>query len=83
MFVRYYLRGGKLTICTQFIDESTRNAISRLTNAINILVSHFLPLTDVILLEAYDWIVDHEYQPKDLMQEEVGDALVAAMRVHG
>lgn len=66
-----------------FIDESTRNAISRLTNAINILVSHFLPLTDVILLEAYDWIVDHEYQPKDLMQEEVGDALVAAMRVHG
>ncbi len=39
-----------------------------------------MPLTDVVLLDAYEWVVDHEHQAKDLLQEDVGDALVNAMR---
>ncbi|TFK63262.1 hypothetical protein BDN72DRAFT_776108 [Pluteus cervinus] len=63
-----------------YIEEATRSAISRVTNIISILASHFMPLTDVVLLGAYEWVVDQDYQAKDLLQEDVGDALVTAMR---
>ncbi|KAF8074713.1 exosome complex exonuclease rrp4 [Lyophyllum atratum] len=61
------------------IDESTRIAISRVTNIIRVLASHFVPLTDTLLLEAYEWTVDQEGTAKDLLQEDVGDALVATI----
>ncbi|KAG5654206.1 hypothetical protein H0H81_006239 [Sphagnurus paluster] len=61
------------------IDESTRAAISRVTNIIRVLASHFVPLTDTLLLEAYEWTVDQEGGAKDLLQEDVGDALVATI----
>ncbi|KAF8652163.1 hypothetical protein AX16_004520 [Volvariella volvacea WC 439] len=61
------------------IDEDTRTAISRVTNIITVLASHFVPLSDVVLLDAYEWVVNQEYQAKDLLQGEVGDALVATI----
>ncbi|KAG6845022.1 hypothetical protein H0H87_001543 [Tephrocybe sp. NHM501043] len=61
------------------IDESTRTAISRVTNIIHVFASHFVPLTDALLLEAYEWTVDQEGGAKDLLQEDVGDALVATV----
>ncbi|PPQ71891.1 hypothetical protein CVT24_006865 [Panaeolus cyanescens] len=59
------------------IDESTRMAISRVTNIIRVLASHFIPLTDAIMLEAYEWTVEQEGGPKSILQEDVGDALIA------
>lgn len=61
------------------IDESTRIAISRVTNIIRVLAAHFVPLTDALLMEAYEWTVDQEGGAKDLLQEDVGDALVATI----
>ncbi|KAF9054642.1 hypothetical protein BJ165DRAFT_1337319 [Panaeolus papilionaceus] len=59
------------------IDEWTRTAISRVTNIIRVLASHFIPLTDAILLDAYEWTVEQEGGAKNLLQEDVGDALIA------
>ncbi|KDR68019.1 hypothetical protein GALMADRAFT_257580 [Galerina marginata CBS 339.88] len=61
------------------IDESTRTAISRVTHIIRVLTSHFIPLTDTLLLEAYEWAVEHETDVKDLLQQDFGDALVASV----
>ncbi|KAG6888476.1 hypothetical protein C0995_008049 [Termitomyces sp. Mi166 len=61
------------------IDESTRTAISRVTNIIRVFASHFVPLTDTLLLEAYEWTVDQEGGAKNLLQGDVGDILVATM----
>ncbi|KAG6808012.1 hypothetical protein H0H92_005693 [Tricholoma furcatifolium] len=66
----------------QPIDDSTRTAISRVTNIIGVLASHFVPLTDTLLLEAYEWTIDQEGGVKDLLQEDVGDALVATLTGH-
>lgn len=54
-------------------------AISRVANIIRVLATHFVPLTDALLLESYDWAIEHEGDPKDLLQEDVGDALVQAV----
>jgi len=61
------------------IDGSTRIAISRVTNIIRVLAAHFVPLTDALLLEAYEWTVDQEGGVKDLLQGDAGDALVATL----
>jgi len=60
------------------IDASTRSAISRVSNIIRVLASHSVPLTDTILLEAYDWTMEQE-GVNDLLQEDFGAALVAAV----
>ncbi|KAK7054834.1 Exosome complex component rrp4 [Paramarasmius palmivorus] len=65
------------------IDDSTRAAISRVTNIITVLAAHSIPLTDAVLLEAYEWSVEHESDPKDLLQDDVGDALVATIVASG
>jgi len=49
------------------------------TNIIQVLASHFVPLTDTILLEAYEWTVEHEGAVADLLKEDFGDALVASI----
>lgn len=67
------------TILSQRIDQSTRTAISRVTNIIRVLASHFIPLTDTLLLEAYEWTVDQEGGAGHLLQEDVGDMLVATI----
>ncbi|TFY83642.1 hypothetical protein EWM64_g361 [Hericium alpestre] len=61
------------------IDEATRTAISRVTNIIRVLAAHSTPLTDAILLEAYEWAVEVDVDVKSLLQEDIGDALVAAV----
>jgi len=61
------------------IDSPTRVAISRVSNIIRILASHFIPLTDALLLEAYEWTVDEGSYAKDVLQEDVGDALVTTV----
>lgn len=63
----------------QDIDDATRTAISRVTNIIQVLAAHFTPLSDVTLLEAYEWAVEQELNVKDLLLDDVGDALVASL----
>ena len=48
-----------------------------MSNIIKGLAAHFVPLTDVVLLEAYEWAVEQENSVKDLLSEEVGENLVA------
>jgi exosome complex component RRP4 len=43
------------------------------------MASHSVPLTDTILLEAYDWTMEQEGGANDLLQEDFGAALVAAV----
>lgn len=54
-----------------------------MANIIRVLSSHFIPLTDALLLEAYEWTVEQDSDPKDLLQEDVGDALVATISARG
>jgi len=63
----------------QPIDDPTRVAISRVSNIIRVLASYFIPLTDALLLEAYEWTVDQEGYAKEILQEDVGDALVTTI----
>ncbi|KAF9820864.1 hypothetical protein IEO21_01091 [Rhodonia placenta] len=64
------------------IDGATRIAISRVSNIIRVFGAHFIPLTDTLLLEAYEWAVEQEGDVRDLLQEDVGDALVATVTAH-
>ncbi|KIM88208.1 hypothetical protein PILCRDRAFT_814112 [Piloderma croceum F 1598] len=61
------------------IDSATRIAISRVTNIIRVLAAHFVPLTDVLLLESYEWAIEQEGEPMDLLHDDVGEALVHAI----
>ena len=65
-------------IC-QDIDDATRLAISRVSNIIRILAVHFIPLTDTLLLDAYEWAVEQEGDVKDLLQADTGDAMIATI----
>lgn len=38
-----------------------------------------MPITDVIILEAYEWVVEQDADVKDLLLEDVADALIAAV----
>lgn len=58
-------------------------AVSRVTNLIKVLVSHFVPLSDVILLEAYEWAVENDVEVKDLMQPDICEALLATVGAKG
>ncbi|KAM6496818.1 exosome complex exonuclease rrp4 [Amanita muscaria] len=65
------------------IDASTRNAIGRVSNIIRVLASRCVPLTDTILLEAYDWTMEQDSGVNDLLQDDVSSALVAAIQGRG
>ena len=43
------------------------------------LAAHFVPLTDVVLLEAYEWVIEQESGVKDVLLDEVGENLVATL----
>jgi exosome complex component RRP4 len=43
------------------------------------LASRSVPITDAILLEAYEWAVEHDSDVKDLLLGDVADALTAAV----
>jgi exosome complex component RRP4 len=49
------------------------------TNIIRVLASHFVPLTDTALLEAYEGTIEHERNVTDLLNEDFGDSLVASI----
>ncbi|KAF8629047.1 hypothetical protein AX15_003547 [Amanita polypyramis BW_CC] len=61
------------------IDSSTRVAISRVSNIIRVLASYSVPLSDTVLLEAYDWIMEQEGDVNDILREDLGAGLVAAV----
>jgi exosome complex component RRP4 len=65
------------------IDGPTRMAISRVTNLIKVLASHFVPLSDVILLEAYEWAIENDVEVKDLTQPDVCEALLITIGTKG
>jgi len=44
-----------------------------------VLASRSAPITDAIVLEAYEWAVEHDLDVKDLLLEDVADALIAAV----
>jgi exosome complex component RRP4 len=38
-----------------------------------------MPITDAIVLEAYEWAVEQDTDIQDLLLEDVADALIAAV----
>ena len=68
-------RSGSL----QDIDDATRTAIARVSNIIRVLASRSVPITDAIVLEAYEWAVERDSGAKDLLLGDVADALIAAV----
>jgi len=63
------------------IDDATRTAIARVSNIIRVLASRSLPITDTIILEAYEWAVEQDSDVKDLLLEDVADAMIAAVTI--
>ncbi|KIM33967.1 hypothetical protein M408DRAFT_59755 [Serendipita vermifera MAFF 305830] len=62
-----------------YIDATTRMAIVRVSNIIKIMARYYYPISDIVLNQAYDWIVENDYELKDLLNEDIGEALIAAM----
>ncbi|KAI5121642.1 hypothetical protein M0805_001170 [Coniferiporia weirii] len=62
------------------IDDATRAAIARVGNIIRVLATHFVPMTDVVLADAYEWAIEQgsECGIQDLLKEENAEALVYA-----
>lgn len=62
----------------QLIDDATRAAIARVSNVIRALAAHFVPLTDTVLINAYEWALEQEPESgiKDLLRDDVAEALV-------
>ena len=73
------LTAAILQMISQDIDEATRLAISRVSNIIRILAAHFIPLTDTLLLDAYEWAVEQDGDVKDLLQADMGDSMIATI----
>lgn len=65
--------------CSQDIDDATRTAIARVANIIRALAAHWHPLTDAVLLEAYEWAIEQDCDVKDLLLDDVAAALVASL----
>ncbi|KAF8489880.1 exosome complex exonuclease rrp4 [Russula emetica] len=61
------------------IDDATRTAITRVSNIIRVLASRSVPITDTIVLEAYEWAVEQDSDVKDLLLGDMADALIAAV----
>lgn len=47
------------------------------------LASHFVPLSDVILLEAYEWAVENDVEVKELTQPDICEALLITVATKG
>ena len=52
-----------------------------MSNIIRILAAHFVPLTDAVLLEAYEWAVEQESAVKDVLNDEYAENMVACIGV--
>ena len=64
----------------QVIDNSTRCSIGRVCNIIRALSIHFVPISDTILANAYEWVLENqdEYTAKDILRDDAAEALVIA-----
>ena len=40
-----------------------------------------MPITDTIVLEAYEWVVEQDSNVRDLLLEDVADAMIAAVTI--
>jgi len=63
------------------IDESTRLAIARVSNIIRVLARNMVPLTDLLVAEAYQWAIEQDVDLKELLTDEMGEALMAGVTV--
>ncbi|CEL62016.1 exosome complex component RRP4 [Rhizoctonia solani AG-1 IB] len=61
------------------IDSTTSRAIVRVCNIIQALARHHVPLTDHLIEQAYEWVVDQNIDVVDILTEEIGDSLVASV----
>ncbi|KZS94612.1 hypothetical protein SISNIDRAFT_410013 [Sistotremastrum niveocremeum HHB9708] len=63
------------------IDQATRGSIARTANIIRVLSKAFVPLTDAILADAYEWFMEQEGSSdvKSILNDEMADQLVAAV----
>ncbi|OCB86521.1 hypothetical protein A7U60_g6416 [Sanghuangporus baumii] len=63
------------------IDPATRTAIARVSNILRVLATYFVPITDTILADAYEWALeqDPECGVKDLLREENAEAMILAV----
>ncbi|KAI9510019.1 exosome complex exonuclease rrp4 [Russula earlei] len=61
------------------IDDATRTAIAQISNIIRVLASRSVPITDAIVLDAYEWVIEHDSDVKELLLEDAADALIAAV----
>ncbi|GAB1518448.1 Exosome complex component rrp4 [Rhizoctonia solani] len=59
------------------IDTTTSRAIIRVCNIIRVLARHHVPLTDHLIEQAYEWVIDQNIQIVDILNEENGESLVA------
>jgi len=54
-------------------------AIVRVLNVIKIMARYYYPLSDTALNLAYGWTVENDYELKDLLNEDVAEALITEM----
>jgi exosome complex component RRP4 len=43
------------------------------------MAQYYHPISDAVLNQAYEWAVENDYEPKDLLNEDVGEALITAI----
>ena len=43
------------------------------------LSAHSLPLTDAVILDAYEWAVEQSVEVKDILRDDISEALVTAI----
>ncbi|CAE6418366.1 unnamed protein product [Rhizoctonia solani] len=61
------------------IDTKTSRAIVRVCNIIQALAHHHVPLTDHLIEQAYEWVIEQNIEIVDILSEEVEDSLVASV----
>ncbi|KAF8705468.1 Exosome complex exonuclease RRP4 N-terminal region, partial [Rhizoctonia solani] len=59
------------------IDTTTSRAIVRVCNIIRVLARHHVPLTDHLIEQAYEWVIDQNIEIVDILNEENGESLAA------
>jgi exosome complex component RRP4 len=70
------------TFDLQDIDDATRRAIIITSAVIQGLAKRFIPITDTILIQGYEWAVDHVHDSggalKELFSDDLGNRLAIA-----
>ncbi|KAG8704839.1 exosome non-catalytic core subunit rrp4 [Ceratobasidium sp. 395] len=61
------------------IDTTTSRAIARVSNVIRVLARHHIPLTDHLIEQAYEWVIDQSIGIIDILSEEIAESLVASV----